>query len=164
MPLGYGNFQILLIDVEGMQIVQESSLTRYLAFNYIWGKGDMFKTTKSNISQLQKKNALLLHSIPIAILDAIRLTHKLGEKYPCVDFLYIIQDDANHKYEQIRMDLIYGNAELTIAAFSRETVHSPLPGVSHERLAPIRSEEIFGRCSSALSPNPVSMGLYPTYQ
>jgi hypothetical protein len=78
-----------------------------------------FKTRSENVAQLEKPNGVheVLHLLPVAIQNAIVLTRKLGYRYIWIDSLCIIQDSQDSWDCNARlMDIIYGNAELTICA------------------------------------------------
>lgn len=89
---------------------------RYLALSHCWGTPNPEVVTK--IRNLQYH----LEHIPIASLaknfqDAILVTRELGYRYVWIDSLCIIQDSAKDwEHECIRMEAVYANAAITIAA------------------------------------------------
>lgn len=91
----------------------------YVALSYVWGEGERFTTTSSNILRLREMGALEshLHQLPRVVDEAIKLTRRLGLRYIWVDSLCIIQDSVRSwKLNAQSMDLIYGSALLTICA------------------------------------------------
>jgi Heterokaryon incompatibility protein (HET) len=91
----------------------------YIALSYVWGKGDPYMTTIENIMLHRIHGGLeqFLPSLPQVIRDAIDLVNKLGMRYLWVDSLCIVQNSTRSWNLNARvMDLIYGNAELTICA------------------------------------------------
>ncbi|KAE9374338.1 hypothetical protein N431DRAFT_335373, partial [Stipitochalara longipes BDJ] len=60
-----------------------------------------------------------LRSLPTALREAVYLTRRIGIKYLWIDALCIVQgDEADWMRNAARMDEIYGNATLAIAAAS----------------------------------------------
>jgi hypothetical protein len=58
------------------------------------------------------------------------LVRRLGERYPWVDSLCIVQDDAAHKHRDIwRMDIVYMMAFVTVVAAHRQNADASLPGI-----------------------------------
>ena len=86
---------------------------------------DRFRTTTDMHRELQKDNGIgdLLPHIPKTIQNAIALTRHLGFKYIWIDSLCIVQDDADSWPQNARvMDVVYGNAELTICGADGDSV------------------------------------------
>ncbi|KAF2127823.1 hypothetical protein P153DRAFT_387550 [Dothidotthia symphoricarpi CBS 119687] len=70
------------------------------------------------------KNGIQLTSLPKTIRDAIRVTRKLNLRYLWVDALCILQDDEEDKARECsKMDQIYQQAYITIAAARAEDCH-----------------------------------------
>ncbi|KAH7234554.1 heterokaryon incompatibility protein-domain-containing protein [Fusarium solani] len=92
---------------------------QYVALSYIWGTKKMLMTERSNLTELQKEQALstgpLAQQVARTIRDSIELVKLLGERYMWVDALCIVQDDGASKHHQItNMSSIYAAAKLTI--------------------------------------------------
>ncbi|EIW62306.1 HET-domain-containing protein, partial [Trametes versicolor FP-101664 SS1] len=93
----------------------------YLALSYVWGKDQVHKTTKSNISLYEE--GITLSRLPQTIHDAIYVTNKLGFRWLWIDSLCIIQDSDEDKLHEIsRMHHVYLYAHLTIMAGSAKDV------------------------------------------
>ncbi|GJD04056.1 heterokaryon incompatibility protein [Colletotrichum higginsianum] len=85
----------------------------YVALSYVWGAGAGAYTTLTENVMLHRTHGKL----PRAIQDAIDLVRRLGFRYVWIDRLCIVQNSARSwKLNAYNMDLIYGNAELTICA------------------------------------------------
>jgi hypothetical protein len=70
------------------------------------------------------------YQLPAVITDAMLLTAEIGERYLWIDSLCIIQDDVTKRHATINnMNLIYGNAILTIIAAEGSAATAGLPGV-----------------------------------
>jgi hypothetical protein len=136
----------LLIDALQNCLVRASGSARYLALSYVWGKlSNVIESTKENVSQLSKPGALcsgaLLSQLPATVRDAIYFTKAMGERYLWVDRLCIIQDDDEHKAEQISwMGSIYANSYFTIIAADGPDANYGLRGVGGTSLP--RSHEL----------------------
>lgn len=82
-------------------------------------KSERFKTKKSNAAALQKTDGIkaILTDLPKVIQDTIILVKSLGIRYLWVDSICILQDDAQSwRLNASVMNLVYGNADLTICA------------------------------------------------
>ena len=92
----------------------------YVALSYVWGIDKEAHTTLTNNVMLHRMHGGLervLHKLPRVIQDAISLVQRLGFQYLWIDRLCIVQDSPRSwKLNAYNMDLIYGNAELTICA------------------------------------------------
>ncbi|KAI0104207.1 heterokaryon incompatibility protein-domain-containing protein [Nemania sp. FL0031] len=89
----------------------------YVALSYVRGVDNAYTTTTENAMLYRKHGGLENVQLPDAIRDAIELVRRLGFKYLWIDQLCIVQDSARSwKLNAYNMDLIYGNAELTICA------------------------------------------------
>ena len=140
-----------VIDVEKSCIVEIAGSCRYLALSYVWGRRPQLKLTTKNIKELSRNGGLLsqkephlsnggpqlrweYHGVSKVVLDAMKLTKDLGERYLWVDANCIIQDNLRVKRQCIEdMDLIYTRAVLTIIAASGTGADDPLPGITSER-------------------------------
>ncbi len=98
--------------------VTNGSSGKYVCLSYCWGPGPQpIQLTRSNLAELTEKITLTL--LPTSIQDAILTVRRLGMRYLWVDALCIIQDSSEDKVKEIeRMDQIYSNSTLTIAAAS----------------------------------------------
>ncbi|KAH7394458.1 heterokaryon incompatibility protein-domain-containing protein [Pyrenochaeta sp. MPI-SDFR-AT-0127] len=90
----------------------------YVAFSHIWGLAKGIPKTTLETLQLHKKN-IPWSTLPRAFQEAVVLTRALGFRWLWIDSLCLVQDDAQEKLEEsLKMDEIFGNAFLTIAATS----------------------------------------------
>ncbi|XP_014552934.1 hypothetical protein COCVIDRAFT_109008 [Bipolaris victoriae FI3] len=90
----------------------------YIALSHVWGttKG-IPKTTLETIQSYKK--CIPWSILPRTYQEAIFLTRALGFRWLFIDSLCLIQDDVHEKLEDsLRMDEIFGDAFLTIAATS----------------------------------------------
>ncbi|KAN0089200.1 HET domain containing protein [Hyaloscypha variabilis] len=91
----------------------------YVALSYVWGLTKNYTTDISNIRVHQQQGSLetFLGKIPKVIRDAMELVRRLGLRYLWVDSLCIVQDSKRSWNLNSRMmNVIYGNAHLTICA------------------------------------------------
>ena len=91
----------------------------YIALSYVWGKGKPYTTSLSNIMLHRNHGGLErnLQKLPRVFHDAFNLVRCLGIRYIWIDSLCIVQDSSRSWGLNSRvMDLIYGNAVLTICA------------------------------------------------
>lgn len=95
-----------------------SAPVRYAALSHRWGPpSSVFSTKKSNFEQFQ--TSIPVAQLPKNFLDAIQITKALGLRYLWIDSLCIIQDsDTDWATESAKMDVVYLNAVVTIAASS----------------------------------------------
>jgi Heterokaryon incompatibility protein (HET) len=114
---------ITLIDCNTLKLIHNASPDmKYAALSYVWGK----------VPQDDAENAHL-SSVPPLINDVILATKSLKLNYLWVDRYCITKSDLNIMHQQIRrMDLVYGNAEITLVALVDNPSYG-LPGVSHSR-------------------------------
>ena len=110
---------------EAPEMIQQSSGTivhkPYVALSHVWGKGKSYTTTLENIMLHRSHGGLegILADLPVrhAFRDAIDIAQGLGIQYMWIDSLCIVQDSTRSWNLNSRvMDLIYGNATLTICA------------------------------------------------
>jgi hypothetical protein len=116
-------FPLLLTDIQEMRLVEADSSYRYIALSYVWGAVKMLKTKRANLASFKQFAGLEAPGIilPIVVQDVIRLLGGLEERYLWVDYLYIVQDNAHRKHDDLqRMDQIYAQAILT--SYSSSTV------------------------------------------
>jgi hypothetical protein len=91
----------------------------YVALSYVWGDKKWYVTEISNVILHQQKGGLAKHSeeLPTVIKDAMDLVRLIGERYIWIDSLCIVQDsNRSWRLNANDMNLIYGNALLTICA------------------------------------------------
>lgn len=91
----------------------------YIALSYVWGKGKPYMTKLSNVMLHRAHGGLErnLEQLPRVFHDAFNLVRCLGVRYLWIDSLCIVQDSSRSWGLNSRaMDLIYGNAVLTICA------------------------------------------------
>jgi Heterokaryon incompatibility protein (HET) len=87
----------------------------YTALSYCWGGPQPVVLTRGTINEWQQ--CMPIAALPAAFQDAVKVTRILNIRYLWVDALCIIQDDDSDKaIEMARMDQIYQDAYVTIAA------------------------------------------------
>jgi hypothetical protein len=123
-----------LVDTWSLCLVPDLGDVPYIALSYVWGPDAFFKTFSTDLTFLQTMNAFSdpqrRRAIPQTILDAMSITHVLGERYLWVDALCIVQDDEEMKQQEINnMGFIYANASITIIAREGTNAHYGLRGV-----------------------------------
>ncbi|KAF2173987.1 hypothetical protein M409DRAFT_16258 [Zasmidium cellare ATCC 36951] len=88
----------------------------FVALSYCWGHYKGPKLTQTCIEAFHE--GLDETILPQTYKDAIWVTRKLGIRYLWIDALCILQDnEEDWRAESMKMDQVYGNARLTIAAF-----------------------------------------------
>lgn len=89
---------------------------RYAALSHRWPAGGVSSSLiTSNFKQYQE--SIPISQLPKHFVDAIEITKALGLKYLWIDSLCILQDDkVDWRSESAKMDMVYLNAALTIAA------------------------------------------------
>ena len=96
---------------------------KYAALSYVWGQTPSYTTTLANVMLHRTHGGIekVLSLLPRVIQDAIDLVRRLGLQYIWIDALCIVQDSPRSwKLNAYNMDLIYGNATLTICAADGE--------------------------------------------
>ncbi|KAH7088791.1 heterokaryon incompatibility protein-domain-containing protein [Paraphoma chrysanthemicola] len=89
----------------------------YVALSHCWGSSQNLTTTKATISE--HKLGIAWDIIPKTFQDATRISRELAFRYIWIDSLCIVQDDSEDwKTESAKMDKVYEDARLTIAASS----------------------------------------------
>jgi hypothetical protein len=131
LPLRYSNpIDIILVDVEQDCITMKTTSSVYFALSYVWGGAVNITTTSHNVLAFQQPGSLRNNlTLPKTVADAMLLTQKMGVRYLWVDCLSIIQDSSQKHQDIANMDIIYSQAELTIAAIDSKHADSGLPGV-----------------------------------
>lgn len=105
----------------------------YVALSYVWGKQEPredrpdHRTKRANVTQRTQSGGIEERHLPKTIWQAIQLTRDLGLGFIWIDSLCIVQDSASSfKLNAAEMDLIYGNAYLTICAADGNTADDGL--------------------------------------
>ena len=91
----------------------------YVALSYVWGKREPYMTKLSNVMLHRAHGGLErnFEELPRVFHDAFNLVRCLGVRHLWIDSLCIVQDSSRSWGLNSRaMDLIYGNAVLTICA------------------------------------------------
>ncbi|KAK1749599.1 heterokaryon incompatibility protein-domain-containing protein [Echria macrotheca] len=127
---------LFLIDVILECITEQPGSVDYLALSYVWGSDrDPLIAITDNMDALAEPRSLATSSplgkqLAPTIRDAMLVTARLGFRYLWVDRLCIVQDDEEHKRQQIQnMAAIYSNCSLAILAASGDGA-SGLPGIN----------------------------------
>jgi hypothetical protein len=97
-----------------------------------WSPGHDGGLHHVTVTSLTKEGALSdRNDVPYVIRDAIEFVGLLGEKYPWVDALCIIQDQDENGLRELlgQMDHIYNQSVLTIVALNGDSANAPLPGL-----------------------------------
>jgi hypothetical protein len=115
--LGPDSKSVVLHESEWNEDEQRYEHGEYVALSHAWGIGKGPKTTKESLqSHLE---GISLATLPRAYQEAVVLTRALGIRYLWIDALCLLQDDEQAKLEEsVKMDEVFGNAFLTIAATS----------------------------------------------
>ena len=110
----------------------------YVALSYVWGRfergNEPYRTLLSNIIYHCEHGGLekFISLVPQAIQDAIQLVQQLGFRYAWIDSLCIVQDsNQSWKLNARSMNLIYGNADLTICAADGNDSKTGLRALDH---------------------------------
>jgi hypothetical protein len=96
---------------------------QYIALSYCWGKIPSITKTPETLEAHEQ--GVQLTELPRTIRDAVLVTRRLGQKYPWVDRLCIIQGQSQEAREDWAgeckaMEAVYSNAFLTISAAAAE--------------------------------------------
>ena len=121
-----------LIDLNNARVVSAPINCRWVALSYVWGRVNVTKALKANISMLMQPGALNNPEveIPATISDAMKLAALMHENYIWVDSLCIVQDDEQTKRDELRkMDSIYRHATFTIIAAEGSDANYGISGV-----------------------------------
>ncbi|KLU89992.1 hypothetical protein MAPG_08959 [Magnaporthiopsis poae ATCC 64411] len=125
--------QLLAIDVEQLCVLPLPPGARYMALSYMWGKDQKVKLRTANADAMATPGYL---DTPdgrpsLTIVHAIQVSKHLGCRYLWVDALNIKQDDeANIVFNTGKMDQVYADAWVTIAAVAGTDADAGLPGVA----------------------------------
>ncbi|KAF2245890.1 HET-domain-containing protein [Trematosphaeria pertusa] len=118
-----------LIDVgggeDGVRLVstpKEEKRLRYATLSHCWGAAGLPDSAKTTMDTLEEREAgIAVDTLPRTFREAIEVTRRLGLDYLWIDALCIVQgslEDWRHEGE--RMDAIYSNSTVTLAAESSE--------------------------------------------
>ncbi|CAG7564461.1 unnamed protein product [Fusarium equiseti] len=125
----------LLIDViQGCVTECDEDSPRFLTLSYTWGSSKNLRMTKAKVDGMKQPGVLrsdvIVSQLPRTILDAIKLTEALGERWLWVDSLCIIQDDdENLQHQLAAMHQIYATSFLTIIAADGKDAEYGLRGL-----------------------------------
>lgn len=87
----------------------------YVTLSYVWGRGNIFKTTRDNFED--RKKGFWPKDLPMSVRDAVQITRKMGFEYIWVDALCIIQGDIDDWVrESALMARVYSDSVFTIQA------------------------------------------------
>jgi hypothetical protein len=115
--LGPDSKSVVLKESEWNEDEQRYEHGEYVALSHVWGLGKGPRTTKDTLTAHLK--GIEWSALPRTLQEAIVLTRAMGIRYLWIDSLCLVQDDVQAKLEEsVRMDEIFGNAFLTIAATS----------------------------------------------
>jgi len=129
--------RMLLVDVEGQNLVDAPHHVTYIALSYVWGSDQaaaLASCKRATVDSLRQTGSLSSLRLPVVIADAMQICRKLGERYLWVDWLCILQDDEEFKQEQIdSMAAIYQKATLVIIAANARSMDDHIAGVGAAR-------------------------------
>lgn len=113
-------------DLNKMKLVSSEGQTgEYAALSYCWGQKDQPVMTKNQNFKDFLDEGLPVDELPQTIIDAVRVTRRLGIRYLWVDVLCIIQDSREDKDREIgRLQDYFANAYVTIIAANAPSCHS----------------------------------------
>ncbi|KAJ4004790.1 hypothetical protein NW752_009543 [Fusarium irregulare] len=125
----------LLIDViQGCVTECKEERPRFLTLSYTWGNSKNLRITKANVDEMKQPGILtsefMATQLPRTILNAIKLTQALGERWLWVDSLCITQDDDESLQHQLAaMHRIYATSFITIIAADGQDAEYGLRGL-----------------------------------
>ncbi|CAH0036434.1 unnamed protein product [Clonostachys rhizophaga] len=128
------NFRVL--DLETRCIKRVALHARYVTLSYVWGQIPMFQLQRGNIKELETTGALdlVLSGLPRTVQNAIDLVKSIGERYPWIDALCLIQDDMQDVNLGIElMNSIYSGSYFTLVAATGADSNAGLPGFQDTR-------------------------------
>ncbi|CAO2658001.1 Nn.00g072610.m01.CDS01 [Neocucurbitaria sp. VM-36] len=105
----------------------------YVALSHVWGLAKGIPKTTLKTLQSHKRN-IPWSTLPRAFQEAVVLARALGFRWLWIDSLCLVQDDIQEKLEEsLKMDEVFGNAFLTIAATSAtdSSSHPLFPPKTH---------------------------------
>lgn len=154
-----------------LRIVQlKGARGRYAALSHCWGAFGGLQTTKSTVDDYMK--SINASELSKTVHDAILIARGLKLNYLWVDTLCIIQDDeSDWRSESLKMDSVYRQAHITIAAsgakdgrdgcfFSRkpmpDPVTVPVTYPPSKEVARIHFKMHTGSVAAGLAENPLN--------
>lgn len=111
-----------LLDVGTSQIapflvISNGRSGTWVALSHCGGRQPRVKTTKHNLDAHREGTGIGMDELPPIFRDAFNITRQLNIRYLWIDALCIVQDDeGDWEREAKRMNYIYNNATVTIAA------------------------------------------------
>lgn len=139
---------IRLVDSSQVVSSNGSHAPKYAALSYCWGSPLATDSIPHVCSTMQSLESMKLRvheqTIPLTILDAIKVCKALSIRYLWVDSLCIIQDEnADWERESLSMTLIYQNAFVTICTPSSKSSNEGFLARRREHVAvPFRSRVV----------------------
>lgn len=107
-----------------IKLIESLGLTgSYIALSHCWGQDNSpLETTRKTLSSYLEEIQFPL--LPKTFQDAVRITESLGISYLWIDSLCIIQhDEEDWKVETSKMEDVYSNAFITLAATGSSSSH-----------------------------------------
>lgn len=162
------SFPRRVIDVQRGRVIPAPAGCRYICLSYVWGGVRQLVLSNQTMNSLSKDGGIYEvyldedgHEIRMSktVEDAVYAAQMLGEQYLWVDACCIQQDDpCGSKQEEINaMDVIYGQAKLTIVAAAGDSAISGLPGVREGSRNVLQHMEI-------VKNRPLIMSVCPTWE
>ncbi|OCK80684.1 HET-domain-containing protein [Lepidopterella palustris CBS 459.81] len=139
--------QIFLLDLHDHCLVSASVEDEFVALSYVWGPAvSTFECRKDTLVRLLEKGCLndqSFFSVPPLISAAMEFTQQMKKRYLWVDRYCIVQDDDQHKHEQVMaMGVVYARACLTIILADGDA-RTGLTGLGKYGTAQPRNRNIF---------------------
>ncbi|KAK8057249.1 HET-domain-containing protein, partial [Apiospora saccharicola] len=118
--------KLKVIDCLQRRITELSEESPYVALSYVWGAAASTEVVRSD-------STLLPANLPRVIEDSCLLVRNLGYRCLWADRYCVEQDNEEAKHLLINsMDLVYGNAKITIIAAAGDGPEHGLPGVGSQ--------------------------------
>lgn len=116
---------------------------QYVALSYCWGRQSQKACKKSNVDLLC--HGIHSEDVSATVMDAIRIAETIGYQTIWIDALCIVQDDPEDwAIESRKMQSIYENAALTIAASGVADSSCSLLAPREEARYPLRPFQLAG--------------------
>lgn len=130
--------------------------TRYIALSYCWGDGNPIQCTSANVSRLRQR--INAEELPQTFQDCIHVAQQLSISYVWIDSLCILQDvKSDWARESERMELVFANAFLTVAAACCSNCTVPFLGAQAPSMrmdfqsVPLNLHDIIGKSESIMA-------------